>query len=470
MDFEEYYKQNVYQIQKGEYLDCFLKWNTKIEHKVYFLACLFDNFDVIQSIITTAKIDINMTDFDNNNGFMMACHINPCLDIIKYLRSTTHNITLKNTKGWTALHNACALNPNIQIIKYLIDECGFDPKEKDNNRDNCFTIACAYNPNYEIVKYFVDEHKLSDSIGFNAENGLISACHYNKNPLVTEYLIKSGQIAINCTNINGKNGFIYAIENKNVPVFEYLVKSSYFLLFGKVKDFMDIKIEISKEQKEIHNLLYKKDKLNIEQKDKLVKFFIDNKLSGLFINRQLTENLGYLGYLRVLKLAKYGIIIDRCQVSCPPEKFLLPYEIQIPNFKEKTRETRIIFSINNTCYYGHRDLLLLGSTTYQNIYSMIDDVDNIHFDLKINDSEIVNIYLRSFYTGSYNEIMNLDTKQLLELCEIVNRLPSKMLTIQKLEYFLIKTFKKEYLETYKQLVDHTELYMLMTKVYRPTNM
>ncbi|AYV77404.1 MAG: hypothetical protein Dasosvirus1_39, partial [Dasosvirus sp.] len=122
-----------------------------------------------------------------------------------------------------------------------------------------------------------------------------------------------------------------------------------------------------------------------------------------------------------------------------------------------------------TTYYAHRDLLLLCSKTYKNIYTMISDKDNISFTINNVTQDIIQIYLRTFYTGSYDEIEQLNTEQLISLCWFVDRLPSQMLTIPKLEYFLVQTFNIKYLEQYKQFIECNELFFLMKCILESNN-
>ncbi|AYV77391.1 MAG: hypothetical protein Dasosvirus1_26 [Dasosvirus sp.] len=526
MDFKKYYEENIIRIKNDakQYYDKLIKHNTDIKNKAFWLACAFENISFIKNMIKLGKIDCSIVDFDKNTGFMLACEANPNLDVIKYLRSLSTNIKNKNKNNLDALHLASQTNQNVNVIKYLIDElgfdpteldnsgrniffdaciqqnldiiqylrhildirltdkfrrnalhiaskdnknmnvikylideCGFDPEETDINGNNCFLVACAHNTNPEIIQYYSEKYHLEDSVNIAGYNGLSRACTYNTNPAVIETLIKKIKQPINFVI----NGFWSAIEDRNQPVIDYLISSNYFVLFGELNKRHLSKISISQEQQEIMDLIYYKNQIDNKQKNRIVQFFIDNHLTGRCFNSDLIKKIGYQ---RVLKLAINGLLLGSITISNPDVKS--PFADKIPeSFTRKTDETKCIFTINSTKYYAHRDLVILGSSTYANINSMVSDKENISWDLKYVDSDIVGVYLESFYTGEYKNVNNLNTEQIIGLCQLVHRIPSKFLTVQKLEQFLVTTFNKKYLEYYEQYVRCNELYLLLDKVY-----
>ncbi|AYV77402.1 MAG: hypothetical protein Dasosvirus1_37 [Dasosvirus sp.] len=98
---------------------------------------------------------------------------------------------------------------------------------------------------------------------------------------------------------------------------------------------------------------------------------------------------------------------------------------------------------------------------------MISDKGNICLDIKNIDPETVKIYLQSFYRDTVNiEIKSLNIEQLFALCELVQRIPSKRMTIQTLEPYIIKTYDIKYQDYYQQLISTNELYNLVDQIYR----
>lgn len=194
-------------------------------------------------------------------------------------------------------------------------------------------------------------------------------------------------------------------------------------------------------------------------------FFIDKKVTGYCTHFRLIEKLGYN---RILQLARNGLIINHQKSTTSTIKSsLLEQDEDIPNFTIQDEETRHVFTINGTKYYAHRDLLLIDSKTYKNINSMISDKGNICLDIKNIDPETVKIYLQSFYRDTVNiEIKSLNIEQLFALCELVQRIPSKRMTIQTLEPYIIKTYDIKYQDYYQQLISTNELYNLVDQIYR----
>ncbi|AYV77398.1 MAG: hypothetical protein Dasosvirus1_33 [Dasosvirus sp.] len=462
-DFEKYYTLHIDELKKisdSVSFDRFVGFEIDIKYKAFWLACTLDNLDTVQSILVSGQIDVNKMGHDRSNSFNTACFGNTNLQVIKFLETHTNDIKLKDRDDNNALHNASAQN-NVSVIKYLIKELKFNPRErKESDGDDCFLLACTYNKNIEVIKYFVEEHKNVDSINYLGQNAVYSACAYNKNPEIAKYLIKNCKIQLNKKCNHGNNGFIGAIYAMNQPIIDYLLQSNYCVLFGKISNNIDIKI--SEEQKFIMDLMYGEKDLNTDQKDKIVKFIIDNQLTGYLCDSQIINKLGYN---RILKLAINGLIISHDQELEKPQNYSLYFEECEINLTKQTECAVPVLTIDSTIYYAHKDLLLLGSHAYRNIYTMITDKENISFDLKIS-SEIVKIYLRTFYTGSYHEISELGAENLLELCQLVIRIPTKILSVKSLEYFLVKTFDPKFIGQYEHLVRNNELCHLMILVFR----
>ena len=64
-----------------------------------------------------------------------------------------------------------------------------------------------------------------------------------------------------------------------------------------------------------------------------------------------------------------------------------------------------------------------------------------------------------------DEINELNDNELIELCKLVNQYPTKILTIEKMEYYLVKKYNKKYRDYYENLVNGNKLWYLLEKIY-----
>ncbi|AYV77400.1 MAG: ankyrin repeat protein [Dasosvirus sp.] len=458
-DLKEYYNANINKLLSSAYRDEFEEYHVSTDYKAFWLACMFDDLTVIQNIISNYHLDVENPDSQQNNAFMMACCVNSRLDVIRYLSQITKNIKHKNRYGQNALHTASLKNNNIMVFKYLIEELGFDPSEKTNLHNNCFTIACSHQQSLDVIRYFAQDKKLLHSKNMLGENGLINACAYN-NPLILELLIKTYKMKINSCDQHGNIGLLLATKNQRTNNIKYLFDSHYVLLLGG-SNYSEQGYVLTEEQKEIMKLIYHTDTLDQKQKDRIVNFFIDKKLTGYVTNNCLIKKLGYN---RILRLANNDLLIGQ-EFQIARSEYIYSPESKRPNFNIQDEDTRLVFSINNIKYYAHKDLLLLRSDAYKNIHSMVTDKENISWDIKNITNRVVSLYLHSYYADIHDHIELFNTEEILLLCELVQRIPNRMLNINSLEYYLVKSFHQKYLEYYKQLVRTNELYYLMERIF-----
>ncbi|AYV77390.1 MAG: hypothetical protein Dasosvirus1_25 [Dasosvirus sp.] len=468
--FEKYYRDHINDLltycpdikiypDTKLYYSKFIDMNASFEYKAFWLACFFESdVNVIKKIVETSGIDPNTLDFDGDNGFMMACNLNPNLEIIKYLTTITTkpNLKIKSKNNFNASILACCYN-NQQVVQYLFEELKFDPNELSSFHDSFLNVCCR-NRHLEVFRYFVETLKIYQSLTLNGENGLMVACMYNKNPQVIQYLIECGKFDLNAHNKSGETIFDM-VQNSQGEIRDFFIKSNYFILSNVM--YTKIKSKLSQEQLEIYELKFE-EKLDKKQKEKFYRFIVDSKLQGYCTNDRIIEMLGP----KMFDLAKNGLVIAPKTPIIPPTYVNLTFSKMTPNsFTVKDAETRKVMIINGTTYYCHRDLLLAGSQTYRNLNSMIDKKGNIEFTIPNVDSEIVEIFLLSFYDSVYREIKDLDTEKLLGLCELVDRLPNTWLTIEKLEYYLVNKFDDKYRNIYERYIKCYPLYHLNAKLF-----
>ncbi|AYV77403.1 MAG: hypothetical protein Dasosvirus1_38 [Dasosvirus sp.] len=233
INLQEYYETHVDKLgTRPKYRDKYISTTIEIEYKAFWLACMYDELKTIKTILSCSTIDIDKTDFAGNNAFILACAYNPNLDVIIFLQSVTKQIKNKNKRD--ALFSSFK-NKNLEIMHHLL-RSGFSV--------------------HESIRY-------DSSI-------LGSACGANK-PKVVDSLIRQYHVDINSDSYNHQNGFYCAVYNKKKDVVDYLLSSNYFILFGPLPNFGDIKI--SEEQREIMDLIYSDKILNVTEKDKIVLFF-----------------------------------------------------------------------------------------------------------------------------------------------------------------------------------------------------
>jgi hypothetical protein len=103
-----------------------------------------------------------------NNGFMLACHNNSNLEVIKYLAvNLKMNTTHVGNNGSTGFIGACFNNPNLDIIKYLVIDLKTNIDHVDMHGNNGFSRACQHNPNLDVVRFLSEQTNITQTLTTN---------------------------------------------------------------------------------------------------------------------------------------------------------------------------------------------------------------------------------------------------------------------------------------------------------------
>jgi hypothetical protein len=122
------------------------------------------NLNVIKYLVDELKIDLKHTNYIGDNGFTIACKMNPNLNIIRYLvdelKMNVMHVNRNNDNGFI---HACYDNPSLEIIRYLIEDLKMDINHEDNNVGNGFINACD-NPNPDIIRYLSENTNIEQRL------------------------------------------------------------------------------------------------------------------------------------------------------------------------------------------------------------------------------------------------------------------------------------------------------------------
>lgn len=156
----------------------------------FLLACMYNNIDSIRCIIER-KININMINYKNDNGFTLACAHNSDVSVIKYIAEVlnidTHCV---NSCGNNGFLNACMYNPNVNVIKYLIEQLT-DINVLNKANMNGLTLAYMYNFNVNVIKYLIDCTDIKINTVTNNKYRLHELLEGNKNvKRINEFISK----------------------------------------------------------------------------------------------------------------------------------------------------------------------------------------------------------------------------------------------------------------------------------------
>ena len=144
----------------------------KISTSSFFDGCRYNNILSVKMYIEN-NYDINKTNIDRNNGFMLAC-MHEHLEIIKLIvnEQKFNGFNIINNNGYNAMMSTCK-NDNVAIFNYIMKYCILNPSE-------LFPVCCRYGSN-NIAKILLDIDKKSC---LNARNlfrnyGLEICCQFN---------------------------------------------------------------------------------------------------------------------------------------------------------------------------------------------------------------------------------------------------------------------------------------------------
>ncbi|VDI47760.1 blast:Ankyrin-1 [Mytilus galloprovincialis] len=121
-------------------------------------ACQNGHTETVNTLIEFG-MDVNKKDKNGRTPLNVGCR-HGCYDTVKYLLdlngqalNSRVNTTVKNDKGWSALHAAC-YKGHIEVVKLLID-VGINPNDTTDSGSTPLHKACQKG-HYETVKFLLD--------------------------------------------------------------------------------------------------------------------------------------------------------------------------------------------------------------------------------------------------------------------------------------------------------------------------
>lgn len=474
------------------------------QYKIFYTTCMFaENADTIEKIIDRYDIAVNRCNSYGTSGFMLACAHNTNLDVIVYIASklTIENIIAINKNDHDAFSMACKYNSNPAILKYLAGNLSMNIHRGYisgyNNKHYGFEIAAIFNPELSVIKCLSEELYLDTQQSIkNAEDDyLVHAINNNPNQEIIKYLIEDiGASIINVedccsyrpeeqSNIfvdydyildNNHRNYVYRnlrsennkirknnIEKYIVPNYGIFLASGYYFLDHEIlttqqKKIMLISISWRQKKsikmrleskKELYDLLTVIEKLTPIEKIKILyDYIVEQKLKVNVLDNNM---VALLTCKQILCLKNQGINLNTEILDT------VPYPLApIPNACTVCPNFNFTIEINKIKYSIDKELLasqcpVLSFIADSDFKDLLDDKTDLELQIDGVDPDVVDIYLKLLYCGKPNEyITTMETNKFLQLCKIVDRYPTRII-IEKLEYYMCKTyntcFKNDYL-------------------------
>lgn len=462
------------------------------EYKTLFIACMTDTVDEIKKLINPT-INLSYGNKYGNNCLMLACRHNPDISVIRYLiEDLGMDPQTPNRYGSNSLMSACRCSSNVEIVRYLIENLKVDPKIVDSLDDNCLLYACWENPNLDIIKWLIEDLAMDYSIKNKlGEDCFLSACRGNSNISIVKYLMDKTQNLF-VRNNNQYDCLALACINKYKEIIRYLmqdIRLVHHLVFSQSTNIIEGVYNHNKQ----HGITFGTELTEIIELRLFRPFFTRNKTKAkksvnifcdYIIQNSLNEHIidehiqQLLSCKQIINLHKNNIWIDselEGHALTPPNKLnvhkvlskIIPHTFSLPSIYGN----ELIFKFNGIPYYGNHGLVFCQSEVLSCLlgtdYSFTDQIE---ITMKGVSPLVVELYLRTAYTGNWDEVEQLDYSQLIELCRIVDQYPTNLLTVTKLEYYLVSKYDSNISVIHKDflidLITRYELKSLLQQVLK----
>ena len=437
--------------------------NTHDKGKALISACRNNtNLGCIKYLIENLNMGVIPADNINpwSKCLLTACKNNTNLHIIKYLiQDLKINTNSTNTKGQNCLILACSHNSNLDIIKYLIEDVQMDIYYTDPLSNNCLISACKYNTNLDIIKYLIEGiHMDINFTNLLSYKCLMAGCSNNTNLDIIKYLIEDIKM-----NIDNMNYLKVACEsNENYQVIKYLFEHSD----AKIIKRMNVLYLVNNQNISIHAISISRCMIylslcigNYELFNEIILKNIQS-LGTPKVNNIISEKINYL------MLNKK----NRKHLGIDPFKQSYKTDVRTRNRnKEKSKinyfnyknQSELLFKHNGNNYYGNQRLVYSSMNIMKDIDQcgiVINDNNCIELTSQVSDN-LMNLYVHTSHVQIF-DINNISPDELLDFLNLIDKYPTDILSIDKLEIDICDFMIKHKIVPCQGIINLTHRYQL----------
>jgi hypothetical protein len=365
---------------------------------------------------------------------------------------------------------ACWQNTNLAIIKYLIEDHKMDLNHVNKHKTNYIALACRSNTNLQVIKYLIEVHKMDiNHINEHKDNCLTMACWKNTNLAVIKYLIEDQKMDINHVDRCNNNCLTVACqENINLQVIKYLIKEHQMnienlndVLYDKFKD---IVLTISKEYRELNNLLLTGYKIyTIHEMKNLIKLLNPLQLNDAVLNLSGIQNpLLQPDY----KFSKFARLVDELLYGSELSEKQIKVKIK-KNRKKRKKQNRndqeLLFVHNNKEYYGDRNKVYGSIQVLNDLWDQYDMTESIVLEGSL-PCYAINQYIEACSGTPFN-LENIHENDFISFLKFIDQYPAVQISIRGIEDQIIQyvtrynTKQEAYFKTIYARYDLKKLYL-----------
>ncbi|XP_065826102.1 death-associated protein kinase 1-like isoform X2 [Oscarella lobularis] len=198
---------------------CDINIRTKDGWTALHVASFSGQTAVTEYLIDHCGVNVNDQNNDGRTSLMFACQKGH-LDTVQLLVSKQCDINIRDKNGLTALHVA-SFNGQTAVTKYLIDHCGVNVDDQDN--DGWTSLMCACQEGHlKTVQLLVSKQC---DINIRTKNGskTLHVASSNGQTAVTEYLIDHCGVNVDEQTNGGWTSLMHACQKGHLDTVQLLV-------------------------------------------------------------------------------------------------------------------------------------------------------------------------------------------------------------------------------------------------------
>ncbi|XP_046574309.1 serine/threonine-protein phosphatase 6 regulatory ankyrin repeat subunit C-like isoform X2 [Haliotis rubra] len=200
---------------------CNLSVVDDLGRNILHAACLSDNVDLVEDLLSRGIADIESKDKNGATPVMYAAEQGH-KKVVDLLVSKGCNLSVVDDLGRNILHAAC-LSDNVDIVEDLLRHGIVDIESKDKNGATPVMYA-AEQGNKKVVDLLVSKGCNLSVVDDLGRNILHAAC-LGDNVGIVEYILSRGIADIYNRDSNGKTPVMYAAQTSKV--WDFLVNKGY---------------------------------------------------------------------------------------------------------------------------------------------------------------------------------------------------------------------------------------------------
>ena len=206
---------------------CCVKKTEDFESPSEYKRMTTNAMDIIQLFLDHPYCNVNVRKEKGKGALHLACEKSNMGLIETLMSSPKIDINAKDEEGRSVLFHLLRYQPqdDFKIVKYLLADKRCDVNAQDHNGVSILSVACREVKNLEIVEMLLKHEDITVDLNDNHGRTCFHEAVKNHNEPVVKLLLQDPRVNHNIQDKLGNTAMYYAVSSHGSDIFEYLIKT-----------------------------------------------------------------------------------------------------------------------------------------------------------------------------------------------------------------------------------------------------